>query len=137
VESLQAELAAARRELADVRWRRLNALRARCGVQAVGSVSVLALDVPSVDVETLRALADKFRERYPLGGAAILASGTLLIAVVTEDLVKRGLIAGELIAAIGGRGGGRPNLAQGSLPDGTKVSEALAKTNAAIKAKLK
>jgi alanyl-tRNA synthetase len=139
VESLQAELAAAKRELADVRKAQaLNALEsAFAQVQAVGSVSVLALDVPGVDVETLRALADKFRERYPLGGAAILASGTLLIAVVTEDLVKRGLIAGELIAAIGGRGGGRPNLAQGSLPDGTKVSEALAKTNAAIKAKLK
>jgi alanyl-tRNA synthetase len=67
----------------------------------------------------------------------MLASGAVLISVVTEDLVKRGLKAGDLIAAIGGRGGGRPNLAQGSLPDGSKVMDALAKMGAAVSARLK
>jgi DNA-binding phage protein len=35
--------------------------------------------------------------------------------VLTEDLVKQGLKAGDIIMGIGGKGGGRPNLAQGSL----------------------
>jgi len=63
-------------------------------------------------------LADKFREKYPQVGAAVLVTGSTVIAVVTEDLVKRGLKAGDLITGIGGKGGGRPNLAQGSLPEG-------------------
>jgi alanyl-tRNA synthetase len=56
--------------------------------------------------------------------------------VVTEDLVKRGLKAGDLITGIGGKGGGRPNLAQGSLPEGN-VSEALSKVAKAVEEKLK
>jgi alanyl-tRNA synthetase len=71
-------------------------------------------------------LADKFREKYPKGGAAVLATESAVIAVLTEDLVKKGLKAGDLITGIGGKGGGRPNLAQGSLPNGN-VGEALAR----------
>ena len=37
-----------------------------------------------------------------------------LIVAVGEKLVKKGLKAGDIITAIGGRGGGRPNMAQGS-----------------------
>jgi len=54
----------------------------------------------------------------------------------TEDLVKRGLKAGDLITGIGGKGGGRPNLAQGSLPDGN-VAEALSKVAKAIEERVK
>jgi alanyl-tRNA synthetase len=67
----------------------------------------------------------------------MLASGAVLISVVTEDLVKRGLKAGDLITAIGGRGGGRPSIAQGSLPDGSQVAEALSRMSAAVRAHLK
>ena len=84
----------------------------------------MAMDVPNSNADTLRTLADKFREKYPKNGIAVLTSGGMIISVVTEDLVKRGLKAGDLIAAIGGRGGGRPNLAQGSLPDPALMSDA-------------
>jgi len=63
-------------------------------------------------------LADKFREKYPKAGAAVLVTGSTVIATVTEDIVKRGLKAGDLISGIGGKGGGRPTMAQGSLPIG-------------------
>ena len=100
-------------------------------------VNVLATEIPDSNVDTLRMLADKFREKYPQNGAAVLATGATVIAVVTEDLVKRGLKAGDLITGMGGKGGGRPNLAQGSLPDAAKVSEAMSKVAKVVEEKLK
>jgi alanyl-tRNA synthetase len=78
-----------------------------------------------------------FREKYPKAGTAVLVTGSTVIAVVTEDLVKRGLKAGDIIQSIGGKGGGRPNLAQGSLPNGVNTSEALGKVAKAVEEKLK
>jgi alanyl-tRNA synthetase len=80
-------------------------------------------------------LADKFREKYPKSGVAVLVTGSTVIAVVTEDLVKRGLKAGDLIMGIGGKGGGRPNMAQGSLSG--DVKEALSKLSKVVEEKLK
>ena len=91
------------------------------------------MQVPGADVDTLRSLGDKFRETYPSQAVAILSAGSTLIAVATPDLVKGGLKAADLITAIGGRGGGRPGLAQGSLPEGADVAEALAKASVALK----
>ncbi|RIK49992.1 MAG: hypothetical protein DCC59_13885 [Chloroflexi bacterium] len=78
-------------------------------------MNVLGAEIPNADADTLRLLADKFREKHPKNGAALFVSGNTVIATVTEDAVKRGIKAGDLITGIGGRGGGRPNLAQGSL----------------------
>jgi len=50
-------------------------------------------------------------------------------------VVKRGLQAAELITAIGGRGGGRPNMAQGSLPNGGMPTDAQDRVVKAISAK--
>ncbi len=138
-ESLQDEIADLKKELLSLRTQSaFSTFNIQLSnVQTIQGAAVLAIEIPNSDAETLRALADKFREKYPNNGAAVLASGTTVISVVTEDLVKRNLKAGDLIAAIGGRGGGRPNLAQGSLPVDLKVSEALAKTAEAVKEKLK
>ncbi len=137
-------------ELADVR-KEVAALRAQAAlssfvsllsnVQKVSEINVLAAEVPNADVDTLRALTDKFREKYPQNGVCVLASNldgkSTLIAVMTDDLVKRGLRAGDIITGIGGRGGGRPNMAQGSLADGTKIDDALKKVAKAVEDKLK
>jgi alanyl-tRNA synthetase len=60
-----------------------------------------------------------------------------VISVLTEDLVRRGLKAGDLITAIGGRGGGRPNLAQGSLSNGLKTGELYDRAATVLREKLK
>ena len=139
LEQLQGELASAKRQLGELKRTQAVALleSGMRGLQKVAGVDVLTLEVANVDVDTLRALADKFRELLPHAAAAIFASGSLLLAVITDDLVKRGLKAADLITGIGGRGGGRPNMAQGSLPDGTPLPETLSRTAAAIKSKLK
>ncbi|MCL5611936.1 MAG: hypothetical protein M1485_05190 [Chloroflexi bacterium] len=56
---------------------------------------------------------------------------------MTEGLVKRGLKASDLITGIGGKGGRRSNMAQGSLPDGTQVKDALGKVAKAVEEKLR
>ena len=65
----------------------------------------------------------------------------MIIAAVTEDLVKRGLNAGDLVKTVaqvvGGGGGGRPTLAQAGGKDAAKLPEALAKTAEYVQSKLK
>ena len=128
VEALQDEVSDLKKELANLRAQSaLSTFNLQlANVQTVKDVNVLAVEIADVNADTLRMLADKFRERYPKAGAAVLVTGSTVIGVLTEDLVKRGLKAGDLITGIGGKGGGRPNLAQGSLPDGN-VKEALSK----------
>ena len=138
VDILQDEVSELKKELVNLRMQaalssfvfHLN------NVKIVKEVNVLAAEILNADTDTLRSLADKFRERFPKAGVAVLVTGSTVIAVVTEDLVKRGLKAGDLITGIGGKGGGRPNLAQGSLPDGN-VSDALGKVAKTIEEKLK
>jgi len=139
VETLQDEIADLRKEIVSLRTQSaLTAFNAQlANVQKVEDVNLLAMEVPNAGADTLRSLADKFREKYPQNGVAVMASDKTIISVVTEDLVKRGLKAGDLIAAIGGRGGGRPNLAQGSLPDAAVMSDAINKVTRTVEEKLK
>ena len=137
VEMLQDEVSDLKKELANLRAQQaLSTFNLQlANIQTVKDVNVLAVEVPDANVDTLRMLADKFREKYPKGGAAVLVTGSTVIAVLTEDIVKRGLKAGDLIMGIGGKGGGRPNLAQGSV--NSDVKEALSKLPKVIEEKLK
>ncbi|NOH02232.1 MAG: hypothetical protein HND47_09880 [Chloroflexi bacterium] len=128
VESLQEEVSDLKKELAALRTQSaLSTFHSLLSnVQTVQDVNVLAAEIPNADADTLRSLADAFREKHPKNGAAVFVAGSTIIATVTEDVVKRGVKAGDLITGIGGKGGGRPNLAQGSLPNGD-VRAALAK----------
>jgi alanyl-tRNA synthetase len=139
VESLQDEISDLKKEVVNLRAQAaLSTFNLQLSnVQTVKDVKVLALEIPDSNVDTLRMLADKFREKYPKVGVAVLVTGSAIIATVTEDLVKRGLKAGGIITEIGGKGGGRPNLAQGSLPDGAKNNEALSKVAKVVEEKLK
>ena len=138
VESLQDEVSELKKEIAALRTQQaMSTFNLQLSnVQTVKDINVLAMDVPGANADTLRSLADKFREKYPQSGAAVLVTGSTVIATVTEDIVKRGVKAGDLITGIGGRGGGRPNMAQGSLPDGD-VREALAKVGKVLEEKVK
>ena len=139
VESLQDEVADLKKEVASLRASQaLSTFNQQLSnVETMSGIHVMALEVPNSNADTLRTLADKFREKYPQSGIAVLTSGGTIISVVTEDLVKRGLKAGDLIMSIGGRGGGRPNLAQGSLPDPALMNEAMGKVQRTLEEKLK
>ena len=98
-------------------------------VVEVKGVKVLATSVPDVDMNELRNLGDQLKEK--LGNGVVVLASSLngkvsLLAMATDDAMKKGAHAGNLIKAIascvGGGGGGRPNMAQagGKNPDGIK-----------------
>jgi alanyl-tRNA synthetase len=98
-----------------------------------GEARYRAVRVPVRDADDARALGDAFRAESKGGVLALAADGadgkSALFVFVTDDLVGAGIRAGDLvreIAAItGGRGGGRPHMAQGGVEDPAKVEEAL------------
>ena len=100
---------------------------------AVDGMHVVASIVSVPDVKSLQALGDAIRERLKTGVAALGATfddgKSTLLAVVTDDARDRGVRADavikELAAAAGGRGGGKPHMAQAGIPDATKIPEAL------------
>ncbi len=146
VEALQDELVQAEKEIAHLRQEQATSGFAEKLEQVahVDGVPVLAAQLPNADADTLRQMADRFRERYP-SGVVVLGSvfegRPTLIAAVTEDLVKRGLNAGEIVKAvaqtIGGGGGGRPTLAQAGGKDVEKLPEALDRVVEIVKGRLK
>ena len=87
------------------------------------------------DVKELQALGDAVREKIGSGVGVLAASfedgkNTLLV-VVSDDLRERGLRADALIkdiaAAAGGRGGGKPHMAQAGIPDASRIGDALSR----------
>jgi len=103
-------------------------------VVEVGGVSLLATQVPEVDMNALRDLGDQLKQK--LGeGVIVLASAqgdkVNLIAMATDEAMGKGAHAGNLIKAIsglvGGGGGGRANMAQAGGKNPTGIVDALSK----------
>ena len=104
----------------------------------VDGVKVLATRVEAASVDGLRFTADSVRKSLKSGVAVIGAiiddpdghGKPMFVALVTPDLVERGLHAGNLLkkvaTAAGGNAGGRPDMAQGGGKDPSKLDEALA-----------
>jgi alanyl-tRNA synthetase len=102
-------------------------------VRTIGSTKVMVQKVSVDTPAALRNLADQLKDKIQsgivvLGGAA--GAKAMLIVVVTQDLTDRyhaGSIIKEIAAEVGGRGGGRPDMAQagGSQPE--NLDKALAK----------
>ena len=96
------------------------------------------------DAKALQAMGDALREQLRSGVGLLAArledgKGSLLV-VVTDDLRERGIradaIVREIAAVIGGRGGGKPHMAQAGLPDASRIGEALAATPRLVTAAL-
>jgi alanyl-tRNA synthetase len=121
--------------------RQLEALEARlarsraeelvAAARQVNGVAVIAARVDGLDAEGLRSVADTLRDRL---GSGVVCIGSVmdgkvsLIAAVTKDLTKRfpaGRIIQEVAQVVGGRGGGRPDLAQGGGAEPDKLDGAL------------
>ena len=100
--------------------------------EEAGGVRIIAGSLGSATADQMRAAADSLRGRAK-SAAVFLASETggkvMLLAAMTPDVVKRGVKAGDLIKAVapivGGKGGGRPDMAQGGGTDAAKIADAV------------
>ncbi|MEN5243937.1 alanine--tRNA ligase [Pseudomonas atacamensis] len=100
----------------------------------VKDVKVLAARLDGQDGKALLALVDQLKNK--LGRAVILLGGVheekvVLVAGVTKDLtgqLKAGDLMKQAAAAVGGKGGGRPDMAQGGGVDAAALDGALALT---------
>ena len=113
-------------------------------VVTVKDVKLLATSVDGVDMNGLRDLGDQLKEK--LGqGVVVLASScdgkVNLIAMATDEAMKAGAHAGNLIKAIaktvGGGGGGRPNMAQAGGKNPAGIPDAIAEVKVALEGMLK
>jgi len=109
------------------------------GPEQVGGRAFLGQVVDGLDPKSLRSEIDALKQRVGSGVAALVAvnEGRGSVAVgVTEDLagqVDAVALVRAAVAALGGQGGGgRPDMAQGGGPDGSKAREALAAVKDAL-----
>jgi alanyl-tRNA synthetase len=137
VKSLEKELGALKSKLASSQGDELVS-------QAVemNGVHVLAAQLPGADVKTLRETVDKLKDKLK-SAAIVLASvdggKVSLIAGVTDEASKK-VKAGELVnfvaQQVGGKGGGRADMAQAGGTEPANLPAALAAVNDWVKGKL-
>jgi alanyl-tRNA synthetase/REP element-mobilizing transposase RayT len=109
----------------------------------IANVAVVMGEIPNVDADALRGAIDWIRQKTPASAVLLVTTDgakVTLIAGMSKDAVKRGLKAGDLIKTIaphvGGRGGGRPDMAQGGGNDPEGIPQALAAAQEWAKARL-
>jgi alanyl-tRNA synthetase len=144
-DALRAKIATQEEEMKKLR-RELDAVRMKSAAAAAGEaqavevkgIRLLVQRVDGLERGPMRDLVDQMRGKLGsgvvvLGGVAADAKGSLgvsLICGVTKDLtakVQAGKIVGQLAAMVGGKGGGRPDLAEAGGSDAGALDGALAR----------
>ena len=144
-ESVMAENKAYEKKLDEFN-ERMAAMRTKnmmAGVKHLGNVNILTAQVDGVSVNELKALADKAKEQMT-NGVVVLASNTdgkiTFVAMAMKEAVAQdvhcGKIIKELTAVCGGKGGGKPDMAQGGGKDAMKIDDALAMTDEIVTAQI-
>ncbi|MBV8553149.1 MAG: alanine--tRNA ligase [Acidobacteriaceae bacterium] len=99
--------------------------------RVLNGATVLAEKVEGLDSKQLRTLADSLRNKW---GSAVIVIASVndanvsIVSAVSKDLtgkVQAGKLVGEVARAIGGKGGGRPDMAEGAGKDPASLPAAL------------
>ncbi|MDR1773847.1 MAG: alanine--tRNA ligase [Clostridioides sp.] len=132
----------------------IHELKSKMSMQSAGDVLDSKIDVDGVnlvtakyeniDMETLRDTADKLRDKL-VSGVVVLANVSdekiNFVVTATKDVIEKGIHSGNLVREIakiaGGKGGGKPNMAQAGASDVTKVEEALNSAKELVKSQIK
>ena len=108
--------------------------------EKIDGASIIIGKLPDVTVDQARAAIDSLKQKAKSAaivfGVAAEDGKVMLLAGVTDDLIKKGVKAGDIVKEIapivGGGGGGRPNMAQAGGKDASKLDEALTKAKTMI-----
>jgi alanyl-tRNA synthetase len=135
----QKQLAALKSELAIAKSDQLLSV-----AEPIGESKIIVAQLPEVDAEGLKSAAERLQQK--LGNAAVVLASVVeadkvnLVAAFSPEVNKKGLQAGKFIGGIaqicGGKGGGRPNLAQAGGRDASKLKEALEKARSQLQESL-
>ena len=145
IAQLQERTRQAEREVAALRGRLAGSLvdDLLAAATEVASVTVIAQPVIVGARDDLRQLADRIRDRLPSGVVVLGATfdgKPALLAMVSQDLVAKGIKAGDIVREIAphvdGRGGGRPDLAEAGGKDLDGLPVALAAVPDVVRAAL-
>jgi len=141
IEAMEEELKGLRSENDSLKNKLANAAMGDVTNQVVdvNGVKLLAVQIPNVDMNELRNLGDELKNKIG-EGVIVLASEVSgkvnLIAMATDEAMKKGAHAGNLIRAVAGRvgggGGGRPNMAQAGGKNPAGIPDALAAVRQAL-----
>ena len=112
-------------------------------VKEIKGVPFLCAHVPGVDMNELRSLGDDLKAKLS-GGVVVLISDkdgkVNLVAMVSEEAMKKGAHAGNLVKGIakevGGGGGGRPNMAQAGGKNPAGIGKALEEAEKVLEGQL-
>src|SRR6185503_5132801 len=133
LEKKDAEIKRLARELDQARMKQASSSTANISdkIKEVRGVKVLAHRVDNLERSQMRTLVDQLREKLG-SGVVVLGSATngnvALIVGVTKDLIPRvqaGKVIGPVAQKVGGKGGGRPDLAEAGGKDPGALDAAL------------
>jgi alanyl-tRNA synthetase len=125
--SLEAELATLKTKMAQAQAGELDGQ-----ARELKGAKVLAARVSGMDRAQLRTLADSLRNKWKTAVvvlATVEGSDVSIVSGVTKDLtakVHAGKLAGAVAQAVGGKGGGRPDMAEAGGKDPSGLDAALA-----------
>jgi alanyl-tRNA synthetase len=143
ITSLTNEKEALEREMSRMRQRLALAEFHSQDKEVISGVAVLTNIFTDLDMDGLLELTDVFRAEND-SGVAVLASSRgdrpMIVAVLTQDLIERGLSAVDLVKVVaekvGGSGGGKANLAQAGGTNVEGLPEALDQVSAWVEANI-
>jgi alanyl-tRNA synthetase len=132
----------------------LHDVKTKMSLQSMDSVLDSKIDANGVDLvcskfegmdmNTLKEVADSLRDKL-VSGVVVLANvadGKInFVVTATKDVIEKGIHCGNIVKEIssiaGGKGGGRPNMAQAGAPDVLKVDDALNAASEVVKSQVK
>ena len=105
-------------------------------IKHLGEVNLLTAQLDGTSVNELKTLADQAKEKMT-DGVVVFAANTdgkiTFVAMAMDGAVKKGVHCGKIIKEVteicGGKGGGKPDMAQGGGKDAVKIDDALAKVD--------
>jgi alanyl-tRNA synthetase len=144
VEKLQAREKALEHALQQVKTRMAQAEASQLENKAreLKGVKVLAARVEGFDRAQLRTLVDSLRNRWKTAVVVLATaedSNVAIVSGVTKDLTSKvhaGKLAGAVAQAVGGKGGGRPDMAEAGGKDPSALAGALAQVYTSVEGML-
>ncbi len=141
IEGSQKRVKELERKLEEAQLRAASASTESETVQEVNGIKVLTHRVDGADANLLKQLADKYRDKIRSGviglGGATADGKAIILVTATKDVIEKGFKSGDAIKAmaaeLGGKGGGKPEMAQAGGTDPSKLPQAFEKLIAHLK----